>query len=108
MSYLLLAEKQQLLLLQNAESKPTKETHTVEMATRKPRGMRTRPQPRQNRTWYSLSKPKISHLRNLTMRVSSNHRVEVVIVVVAVDLDILLEIVILQSILSKCIKSCSV
>ena len=39
---------------------------------------------------------------------SSNHRVKVVIVVVAVDLDILLEIVILQSILSKCIKSCSV
>ena len=64
MSYLLLAEKQQLLLLQNAKSKLTKETqndlrlqefvqdlqHIVEMAARKPRGMRMRPQPRHNRT----------------------------------------------------------
>ena len=39
MSYLLLAEKQQLLLLKNVESKPV-ETHTVDVATRKPKGAR--------------------------------------------------------------------
>jgi hypothetical protein len=38
MSYLLLAEKQQQLLLKNAESKPVKEAHTVEMTARQPRG----------------------------------------------------------------------
>ena len=34
MSYLLLVEKQQLLMLQNVELRLTKETQTVEMATR--------------------------------------------------------------------------
>ena len=36
-SYLLLAEKQQLLLLKNAESKPA-EMHTVDVVVRKPKG----------------------------------------------------------------------
>jgi hypothetical protein len=58
MSYLLLAEKQQLLLLQNAEFRPTKETNTVEMAARKPRGMSIKKQPRQNWPRQSSSKPK--------------------------------------------------
>jgi hypothetical protein len=38
MSYLLAAEKQQQLLLKNAESRPNKEVHTVELAARKPKG----------------------------------------------------------------------
>jgi hypothetical protein len=38
MSYLLLTEKQQQLLLKNAESKPAKEAHTVEMPARPPWG----------------------------------------------------------------------
>jgi len=59
MSYLLLAEKQQLLLLKNVEARPVKETHTVEMATRKPRGIKAKQnQPRQNQPRQSSSKPK--------------------------------------------------
>jgi hypothetical protein len=38
MSYLLAAEKQQQLLLKNAESRPNKEVHTAELAARKPKG----------------------------------------------------------------------
>jgi hypothetical protein len=38
MSYLLAAEKQQQLLLKNAESRPNKEVHTAKLAARKPKG----------------------------------------------------------------------
>jgi hypothetical protein len=37
MSYLLAAEKQQQILLKNAESRPNKEVHTAELAARKPK-----------------------------------------------------------------------
>jgi hypothetical protein len=42
----------------DAKSRPTKETHTVEMAARKPRGTRMSKQPRQNQHRQSSSKPK--------------------------------------------------
>ena len=43
MSYLLIAEKQQQLLLKNAGQRPAgKEAHTTEMAARKPKGFRGR------------------------------------------------------------------
>ena len=45
MSYLLLAEKQQQLLLKNVEQcLSAKEAHTIEMAARKPKGFRGRQQ----------------------------------------------------------------
>jgi hypothetical protein len=54
MSYLLLAEKQQQLLVKNAESKPMKEAHTVEMTAWQPRGP-GKPQPQQQKHHGRLS-----------------------------------------------------
>ena len=49
MSYLLLAEKQQQLILNNAEQQPlAKEAHTTKMAARRSKGFRRRQQFRSN------------------------------------------------------------
>jgi hypothetical protein len=61
MSYLLLAEKQQQLLLKNAESKPAKEAHTMEMPARPPRGPGKSQQKHHGRASSSHPKAKSSN-----------------------------------------------
>ena len=73
MSYLLLVEKQEQLLLKNAKQRPlTKEAHTTEMATRRPKGFRGRQQFRNNSKQQFSSKVKDRSSQNSNKAYSSN------------------------------------
>lgn len=70
MSHLLLAEKEHQLLLKNGESRPARETHTTEVATRRSRGHHQR--------FHSQDKPKYlqstSHSNNYRSSSRSHER----------------------------------